>query len=147
MTPQLITTGGSNSPDQLIEQAGAAAEGSYHVLFFMPWFPEATADPRLSQAFIDEWKRRGHPVSGLTEGFRGHDAVMTVAEAIKTAGRAEAAAIRDALWSVSLSGLNGPIKFEKEGPAGKESGQSQPNVYVVQIKDGKVVLPSFMARG
>ena len=31
---QIITSGGSQSPDQLIEQAGAAANGSNHILFF-----------------------------------------------------------------------------------------------------------------
>src|SRR5438094_1098792 len=36
---KIITTGGSSSPTQLIKQAGAAAEGSYHIVFFMPWFP------------------------------------------------------------------------------------------------------------
>src|SRR5215210_4672211 len=41
---QIITTGGSQSPDQLIEQAGAAANGSYHLMFFPPWAPEATPD-------------------------------------------------------------------------------------------------------
>ena len=41
---QIITTGGSQSPDQLIEQAGVAANGSYHLLFFPPWFPEAVAE-------------------------------------------------------------------------------------------------------
>ncbi len=143
MTPQLITTGGSNAPDQLIEQAGAAAEGSYHVLFFMPWFPEAMPNPSLAMSFIEEWKRRGHPMSGITEGFRGHDALLTLTEAIGKAGKAEAGAIKDALWTVQVQGLNGPIKFEKEGPAGKESGQSQPSIFVVQIKGGKVVLPDF----
>src|SRR6266404_2368385 len=40
LTRKVITTGGSSSPSQLIKQAGAAAEGSYHILFFLPWFPE-----------------------------------------------------------------------------------------------------------
>jgi len=44
---------------------------------------------------------------------------------------------------VSLMGLNGPIKFDKDGPAGKESGQSKPSIFLVQIKDGKIALPSF----
>src|SRR5689334_13271615 len=38
---RIITTGGSNSPDQLIQQAGEAANGSLHLVFFTPWFPEA----------------------------------------------------------------------------------------------------------
>src|SRR5882724_2075703 len=143
---KIVTTGGSSSPTQLIKQAGAAAEGSYHIVFFMPWFPEAMPDGRLAKAFVDEWARRGHPFEGLTEGFRGHDGIATIAEAIKVAGKDEAVAIREALWNVKLTGVNGPIKFEKEGPAGKESGQSQPSIFVVQIRDGKVALPDFLAK-
>jgi len=143
---KIITTGGSSSPSQLIKQAGAAAEGTYHLLFFMPWFPEAMPDGRLAKAFVDEWNKRGHPFEGLTEGFRGHDGIMTIAEAMKGAGKDDPKAIRDALWNVSLMGLNGPIKFEKDGPAGKESGQSKPSIFVVTIKDGKVALPEFMKK-
>src|SRR5436190_16287729 len=88
---KIITTGGSSSPTQLIKQAGAAAEGSYHIVFFMPWFQEA-------------------------------------------------------LWKVSFTGVNGPIKFEKDGPAGKESGQSKPSIFIVQVRDGKVALPDFLKK-
>jgi branched-chain amino acid transport system substrate-binding protein len=143
---RVISTGGSSSPDQLVKQAGASAEGTYHILFFLPWFPEAMPDGRLAKAFVDEWKKRGHPFEGLTEGFRGHDGIATLAEAIRVAGKAEPKAIRDALWKVSLMGVNGPIKFEKDGPAGKESGQNRPSIFVVQIKGGKVALPDFMAK-
>jgi branched-chain amino acid transport system substrate-binding protein len=45
---RIITTGGSNSPDQLIEQAGAAAEGSHHLVIFTPWFPDALKNPDLA---------------------------------------------------------------------------------------------------
>ncbi|MBI2157198.1 MAG: ABC transporter substrate-binding protein [Candidatus Rokubacteria bacterium] len=138
---KIVTTGGSSSPTQLIKQAGAAAEGSYHIVFFMPWFPEAMPDGRLAKAFVDEWGKRGHPFEGLTEGFRGHDGIATIAEAVRVAGKDEPKAIREALWKVSLMGVNGPIKFEKDGPAGKESGQSKPSIFVVQVKNGKVALP------
>src|SRR3977135_1599741 len=121
---KVITTGGRSSPSQLIKQAGAAAEGTYHILFFLPWFPEAMPDGKLAKAFVDEWAKRGHPFEGLTEGFRGHDGIATIAEAIRIAGKDEPKAVRDALWKVSLMGVNGPIKFEKDGPARKESGQS-----------------------
>jgi len=143
---KVITTGGSSSPNQLIRQAGAAANGSYHLLFFLPWFPEAMPDGKLAKAFVEEWNKRGHPFAGLTEGFRGHDGILTLVEAIRLAGKAEPKAIRDALWKVELMGINGPIKFLKDGPAGKESGQSRPSIFVVQIKDGEVVLPPFMKR-
>jgi branched-chain amino acid transport system substrate-binding protein len=143
---KVITTGGSSAPSQLIKQAGPAADGSYHILFFLPWFPEAMPDGKLAKAFVDEWTKRGHPFDGLTEGFRGHDGIVTAVEAIKTAGKADAKAVRDALWKVNLMGVNGPIKFEKDGPAGKESGQSKPSIFVVQIKDGKIALPAFAAK-
>jgi branched-chain amino acid transport system substrate-binding protein len=140
---KVITTGGSSAPGQLIKQAGAAAEGSYHIVFFMPWFPEAMPDGKLAKAFVDEWAKRGHPFDGLTEGFRGHDGVLTAAEGIKLAGKPDPKAVREALWNVKVMGVNGPIKFEKDGPAGKESGQSQPSIFIVQIKDGKIALPAF----
>jgi branched-chain amino acid transport system substrate-binding protein len=143
---KIITTGGSSSPTQLVKQAGAAAEGTYHILFFLPWFPEAMPDGKLAKAFVDEWTKRGHPFEGLTEGFRGHDGIATLAEAVKLAGKDDAKAIRDALWKVELTGLNGPIHFEKDGPAGKESGQSHPSIFIVQIKNGQVALPEFLAK-
>jgi branched-chain amino acid transport system substrate-binding protein len=143
---KVVTTGGSSSPSQLIKQAGAAAEGTYHILFFLPWFPEAMPDGKLAKAFVDEWNKRGHPFEGLTEGFRGHDGVLTAVEAIKIAGRPDPKAVRDALWKVNLMGVNGPIRFDKDGPAGKESGQSRPSIFIVQIKDGKIALPAFLAK-
>jgi branched-chain amino acid transport system substrate-binding protein len=146
LTRKIVTTGGSSSPTQLIKQAGAAAEGTYHIVFFMPWFPEAMPDGKLAKAFVDEWAKRGHPFEGLTEGFRGHDGVATIAEAIRIAGKDDAKAVREALWKVSITGVNGPIKFEKDGPAGKESGQSKPSIFVVQIKNGQVALPEFLAK-
>jgi branched-chain amino acid transport system substrate-binding protein len=143
---RVITTGGSSSPSQLIKQAGAAAEGTYHILFFLPWFPEAMPDGKLAKAFVDEWAKRGHPFEGLTEGFRGHDGVLTAVEAIRIAGKPDPKAVREALWKVSVMGVNGPIKFEKDGPAGKESGQSKPSIFIVQVKDGKIALPAFSAK-
>ena len=137
---QIITTGGSQSPDQLIEQAGAAANGSYHLLFFPPWAPEATPNAAAANAFVAEWKKRNYPVAGLTEGFRGYDGIQTIAAAITKAGKADPEAIRNALWSTQLTGLNGKIAFNKVGPAGKESGQSTAAVYVVKIDNGKVAL-------
>jgi branched-chain amino acid transport system substrate-binding protein len=146
LSAKVITTGGSSSPSQLIKQAGAAADGTYHILFFLPWFPEAMPDARLAKAFVDEWSKRGNPFEGLTEGFRGHDGILTAAEAIKLAGRPDPKAVRDALWRVNIVGVNGPIKFEKDGPAGKESGQSKPSIFLVEIKDGKIALPAFAAK-
>ena len=136
---RIITTGGSVSPDQLIAQAGEAANGSYHLVFFTPWFPDAVKNPDIAKKFVAEWNTRKYNVGGLTEGFRGWDAVYTVVEAIKLAGKAEPKALTDALWKVKVKGINGDIAFIKQGPAGKESAQNVPSVYVVRIDNGKVV--------
>jgi branched-chain amino acid transport system substrate-binding protein len=140
---RIISCGGSNSPDQLIEQAGDAANGSYHIAFFPPWFPEVTKNPEVSKGYMDEWKKRGYNLGGLTEGFRGYDGVYVAVAAIKVAGKADPEAIRQALWGVTVKGIYGDIHFNKEGPPGKESGQNVPAVYLVTIKDGKVVKTSF----
>lgn len=140
---RIITLGGSNSPDQLIEQAGSAANGSYHTAFFPPWFPEVTKYPDVARRYMAEWTKRGHNVGGLTEGFRGYDGIFTIAEAIKLAGKAEPEAIRAALWKVRVKGIHGDIVFEKQGPAGKESGQNAPNTYLVKIENGKITRLDF----
>src|SRR5262245_11977005 len=138
---RIITTGGSQAPDQLIEQAGSAVNGSSHIAFFAPWNPELSTDPVRARSFIAEWKKRGYPFAGLTESFRGYDGIRTIAAAITKAGKPDAGAIREAFWNIELTGLNGRIKFGKVGPAGKESGQSVCNVYLVRIENGKVVVP------
>jgi branched-chain amino acid transport system substrate-binding protein len=136
---RIITTGGSNSPDQLIQQAGDAANGSLHLVFFTPWFPEAVKNPDLARKFVAEWNARKYHVGGLTEGFRGWDGINTIVAAIKAAGKADPKAIQKALWNVRVKGINGDIAFIKQGPTGKESAQNVPSVYVVKIENGKVV--------
>jgi branched-chain amino acid transport system substrate-binding protein len=138
VTARIITTGGSVSPDQLIAQAGAAADGSYHLVFFTPWFPEAVKNPDIAKKFVALWNEKKYNVGGLTEGFRGWDGIHVIVAAIKAAGKAEAEAITKALWNVKVQGINGDIAFIKQGPAGKESAQNVPSVYLVKIDGGKV---------
>jgi branched-chain amino acid transport system substrate-binding protein len=135
---QIITTGGSQAPDQLIAHAGSAANGSIHIMFFTPWFPELSVDPAMAKSFIAEWKKRGFNPAGLSEGARGYDGILTIAAAIAKGGSADADKIREALWNTQLAGLTGKIAFAKNGPAGKESGQSTPQVNLVKIENGKV---------
>lgn len=140
---RIISTGGSQNPDQLVTNAGKSADGTWHLVFFAPWSPEATPNPEATKAFVAEWKKMGLPFGSLTSSFRGYDGIRAIAEAIKIAGEAEPEAIRAAFWKVDILGLNGPIKFEKEGPKGQESGQSTPNVYLVKIDNGKITVPKL----
>ncbi len=49
---RIITTGGSQNPDQIIAQAGAAANGTMHLTTFLPWFPEKTPNPEATNYFV-----------------------------------------------------------------------------------------------
>jgi branched-chain amino acid transport system substrate-binding protein len=136
---RIVTTGGS-FPDQLIANPLPAGNDSFHILFYAPWFPEKAPHPALAATYTAEWNKKGWEFAGLTEGFRGYDAMLTVVEAIRIAGKAEPEAIRDALWKVKIPGVNGDIAFRKEGPAGQESGQNQPNVSILKLSEGKTSL-------
>lgn len=135
---QIITTGGSQNPDQLVAQAGSAAENTVHLVFFAPWDPDSTAFPDKTRGFIDAWKAKGFDFAGLTESFRGYDGVQVIAAAIEKAGSTEPEAIRKALWETKVDVLNGAVSFDKSGPEGSESAQSRPNVYFAKIAGGKI---------
>src|SRR5204863_7880310 len=94
---QIITTGGSQNPDQLIDQAGVAANGTFHLTTFAPWYPDDTPNPVATKYFLGERKKRGYSFAGATESFRGYDGIRTIAAAIEKAGKAEPAAITEAL--------------------------------------------------
>ncbi len=138
--PQRLITSGGSFPDPLIATPGPKGYMSSHLLFFAPWAVERAKYPDVAKTFVDAWTARKYEFSGLTEGFRGYDGMMTIIEAIKIAGKTDSESIRAALWKVNLRGVNGDIAFAKEGPAGKESGQNAPNVYVVQLKDGAITV-------
>ncbi|WP_407658488.1 ABC transporter substrate-binding protein [Methylobacterium planeticum] len=140
---RVITTGGSQNPDQIIAQAGGAADGTLHLTTFLPWYPEKTPNPKATAYFIEEWKKRGFQFAGVTESFRGYDGIRTIAQAIAKAGSTDAARIKAAFWSVDFTGLNGQIRFAKSGPAGRESGQSKPEIYLIRIDGGRVVMPEL----
>src|SRR6478735_7229658 len=72
---RIISCGGSNSPDQMIDQAGAAANGSMHLVFFTPWFPDAVKNPEIAKKFVALWNEKKYNAGGLTEGFRGWDGI------------------------------------------------------------------------
>jgi branched-chain amino acid transport system substrate-binding protein len=141
ITKQIVTTGGSQNPDQLIAQAGGAANNTSHLVFFAPWEPDRTAFPDKSRAFIDAWTKAGHNPAGMTESYRGYDGIYVIKAAIEKAGAAEPKAIRDAFWEVEVPTLNGTVKFVKDGPEGQESGQYMASGTLISIKDGKVVVP------
>lgn len=146
MPQRIIATTTSSTPDQAIEHAGSAADNAYFTVLFAPWFPDMAPNPEVAKFFAKAWERKGLVFAGRIEGQRGYDAILSIAAAIEKAGKAEPDAIRQALWEVEVKGVNSNIHFNKQGPEGAESGQNTANVFVVQVKDGKVVRPDFAAQ-
>ena len=142
---KMISASASSSPDQIIEEAGpAASDGVYSIVCFTPWFSDNWPNPNLAKAFVTEWKKRGYVFAGITEGFRGYDGIQVIAAAIKKAGKADPKAIQQAFWQVQVPGVNATYKFAKVGGAGEDdSAQSNANVYLIEMKGGKVVEPTF----
>ena len=86
---RIITTGGSDSPDQLIRRPARRRTARYHLVFFTPWFPDAVKNPDVAKKFVAAWNEKNYNVGGLTEGFRGWDGIHVIVAAIKAAGKAE----------------------------------------------------------
>jgi branched-chain amino acid transport system substrate-binding protein len=138
MTQKILTTGGSGLPEGLVQLAGPEApEGVYNILFFAPWFPELTRIPEEAKWFVDEYKKRGNPIKGFGECYRGYDGLKAIKAALEIAGSTDKAKVREAFHKVDTWGLTGHIKFD-------EFGQSTPTMYVIQVRNGKPYIPDFM---
>ena len=120
-------------------RAGRRGRQRHHAPDVLPALvPRGDAEPGSRQGVRRRMEEARLRLRRLTESFRGYDGIRTAAAAIEKAGKAEPEAIKAALWEVNMKGLNGDIMFEKHGPAGKESGQSKPSVYLIEINDGKI---------
>ncbi len=138
LTQKVLTLGGGIVPEGLVELAGKeAAEGVYINTFFTLWFPELTKIPQEAKGFVDEYLKRGNPVKGFGECFRGYDGLKAMKAALEIAQTTDKEKVRDAFAKVDTWGLSGHIKFDS-------FGQSTPTVYVVMVKDGKPAIPEFM---
>jgi branched-chain amino acid transport system substrate-binding protein len=134
---KVLTTGGSNFPDKIIDLAGEeAVANTYHTVFFAGAYdPKLSAVPDQASSFVEEWETRGHDFIEIGEGARGYDAVYTMAEAVKSIeGDVTPASLRDALKNVELDGIIfGHIAFQEWNGL---INQNVAPVYVVQVKEG-----------
>lgn len=119
-------------PDQLfgpefIKIAGAGGEGAYITYVS----PPAETTPDL-KAFFDEFKAKygAEPFVGQY----GYDSAVLIAEGIKAAGKADGAALIEALHSTTIKGALGDYTFDETGAL---AGGGP--IYIYQVKDGKDV--------
>ncbi len=118
---------GFNSP-KVIDIAKDAAEG---LIVATPWFAEKN-DPKV-KAFVAKYtKTYGKKPDQFAA--QAYDALYIMAEALKKAGKADRAALRDALAGVrNFNGVLGKFSFDAERDV-----EMEPNVLV--IKGGKFQL-------
>lgn len=141
MSQTFLTTGGNSYPAQLVALSSEeVVEGMYSLLFFVPDQPELAGDPELAKWYVNEYRRLGNPEIGLGESFRGFDAANVLAKAFELAGSdLSGKSLNAALGKVEIDVLSGHVKFAED-----DGRQSRPNVYIVQVKDGKITIPGFV---
>ena len=104
-----------------------AAEGK-DVDIYVSTFYQEGGDPELA-AGIKEWINSDSTakannggddtVSGLT--VMGYDAYYVALEALKAAGSTDPAAVNEALWDVTYTGVSGDISFNEIGDANRDA--------------------------
>lgn len=134
----VLTSGGSNFPDKVIEFAGEeAVEGAYFVMFFPAAYDASlAADPQKAEQFITKW-REDHELSEIAQAARGYDAAWTMAMALRSipTGEISRESLRQALEGVSLQGISyGDIEF---GEWRGLTNQNVPPIAVVQVRGGE----------
>ncbi len=131
----VLSTGGSDFTDGIIELAGAqAAEGIRAIAYFNPSLPEVAADPAAQKEFVKAWQDQKYLWRKMPEGARGYDAINVLAAALKSIkGEVTRDAIQQALKTVDYKGITGELKFN-------ENGQATRNIFLVRAQNGKTVL-------
>ena len=117
---------GSYSPE-LINIAGAAAEGSYYTLMAMGF---GIADEEIEK-FTKSFKEKYGEEPDVYAAY-AYDAMKTLAEAIKIGGYS-ADGIKKALYTTTFKGVTGITKFDSYGEVDKP-------YYIYEVKNGKFEL-------
>jgi len=127
ITVPFVGGNGFNSP-KVIEIAGRAAEG---LIVATPWF--ADRPDRRVQAFVRRYEQR-YGKKPDQFAAQAYDALYIMAEALRRAGRADRAALRDALAGIrNFDGVLGKFSFSADRDVVME-----PNVLIV--RDGRFQL-------
>ncbi len=137
---RIITTGGSNSPVQVKDLAGAAAvEDTYATMFYPSFDPSLAADVAGAKKFNAAWEKKGYDPGEITEGVRGYQGIKVLAAALKNVeDPADREQVRDALADVQVDGaIYGEIAFQTWNDL---MNQAIPPVYLVQTVNGELKL-------
>lgn len=111
-----------------INLAGAASDGLLAGVAYAP-----TIDGDLNKVFVGKFKGAYNEAPGKYS-MSGYNTMHIIAQAIKRAGAAEPAKIRDALPQTDFTGVNGRLRFDDKGQV---YGQ---NVFLVELMGGQPIV-------
>jgi branched-chain amino acid transport system substrate-binding protein len=124
MTQPLLGGDGWEAPE-LVEVAGKAADNAFFPVHFTAQTPSAAA--RIFAARFE--KRFGRSPTGVSA--LAYDAVQVIAAAIRTAGKTDRDAVREALAGTKdFAGITGVITIDEERNARKPAA-------IIQVVDGR----------
>lgn len=113
------------------QRAGGFLDGSIGVL---PYSPEI--DTPANHRFVSSYRERNKADPQFQSAY-GYEAMYLIADAIKRAGKAEPAAIREALASARMASMVGTsIEFDAQH-------QAHNNAVILLLKDGKISILSL----
>ncbi len=114
----------------MIDIGGAAVESCRFTTFFDA---DAAPTPEIT-AFLDAYAKmfNGEKPKGSVTAL-GYDAYMAAVKAIELAGTTDGPALREALSKLEITGVTGPLKFDANGDAIKNTA------VIKTVKDGKFV--------
>lgn len=138
---KVLFTGGSNYPVAVkMLSSQDTVEGTYYIVFYIPDQFKYAGDPDLAERFTKEYYKQNLPEEGIGMAFRGFDGALVIAKAIELAGCKldDPQSLKAAIPQVQIAGLGGVYKF-----AEADGHQARPNIYLVQMVNGKMTLPEF----
>ncbi|MFI3250756.1 MAG: ABC transporter substrate-binding protein [Eubacteriales bacterium] len=103
---------------EMIATAEAGAPGCAEGVVVSTFFDDSASDVA---DFVNGYKTAFSTDTINVVTALGYDAYMAALDAIEAADSVDSAAVRDALTSVSMTGVTGPIAFDENGDVSKDS--------------------------
>ena len=100
---------GSFTAKSYYDAVGKQGDGIYGLVSYVPTF-----DNPVNKSFVDRYKA-AYGESPNNNAMGGYEEMSVIAAALKLAGKADPAAIREAMTKVAADGPVGPIRFNEKG--------------------------------
>lgn len=114
----------------IVKNSGDNAEGIIISTFYEDSHSGTEEESSFVPGFKEYLRANRQPDTIYAVSALGYDAYLVALDAIKQAGSTDTTAIRDALAKVELEGVTGPIAFDDNGDAKKDTA------FIMTVKNG-----------